>query len=351
MIIFVGTFIVFASVVGGFMMAGGHVGALIHVSEFVVIGGAAGGALVIMSPKKVLVDLGQQVEPGQLLMEIASNEIAEAKSSYLKSLDQERLKEKIYQREKELVERNVSAKQDFQQAEMEYLVAKNEVITARQRLVNYGLTDQDIESVVQTRSPTTMLKIYAPISGCLVERHAVRGEAIQAGESLLQIVDLSSLWLRLSLPESEIGRIREGDQVRVFFDSLASVEVTGTISWISPRIHPETRTLFARADIPNPEGLLKAGLYGRARMLLPIAGDRLIIPSEAVQQLDDKEVVFVKEEADLFEMRSVLLGNREKNRTEILHGISPEEEIAVSRTFALKSEFLKSQFGAGCTGD
>jgi chemotaxis protein MotA len=57
MIIFVGTFIVFASVVGGFMMAGGHVGALIHVSEFVVIGGAAGGALVIMSPKKVLVDL------------------------------------------------------------------------------------------------------------------------------------------------------------------------------------------------------------------------------------------------------------------------------------------------------
>src|SRR5687767_623695 len=61
MIIIIGSIIVIGSVVGGFLIAGGHVGALLHLSELIIIGGAAAGALVIMSPKKVLIDLVKQI--------------------------------------------------------------------------------------------------------------------------------------------------------------------------------------------------------------------------------------------------------------------------------------------------
>ncbi len=301
--------------------------------------------------QKVYANLGDTVEKGQVLLEVASNEVAKAKSDYLKSLDQLRLKEITYMREKELAEKNISAQQEFQQAEAEYQVAKTESMTCRQQLLNYGLTQQDIEFVKNNRDSTSTLKVRAPFDGTLTDKHAVLGEAVEAGESVFQLADLSTLWLELSIPESEIPHVKTGDPIHAEFNALPGTEVKGEITWISPIIDENSRMLKARAVIPNPEGKLKQGLFGRVHIVRNSNQERLIVPSGSVQKVDGKPFVFVKQGDDLFELRHIALGNKSNGQMEIAGGLSPEDEIVIANSFVMKSEFLKSRFGAGCTHD
>ncbi len=301
--------------------------------------------------QNVFVDLGDQVEKGQVLLEVASNQIANAKSKYLKALDQLNLKKLIYNREKELNEKNISAKQDFQQAEAEYQLAKTEAMTAHQQLLNYGLTPDDIEKVKANRSSTSVLKVRAPFSGVLVEKHAVMGEAVDVGESIFQLVDLSTMWLDLSIPESRLSEIKKGKSIVARFEALPEHAVEGRITWIAPNIDPHTRMLKARAEIPNPDSKLKHGLFGKVQLLQPVNQERMLVPSDSVQTVDGKPFVFVQQEADLFDVKNVSLGTKANGMIEVREGLSSTDQIVIAGSFVLKSELLKSRFGAGCAND
>ncbi len=301
--------------------------------------------------QKVHVNLGDSVQSGQILAELASSEIANAKSAFLKALEQERLKKLTFERESDLAKKNITAKQDFQQAEAEYQVAQTETRTTRQQLVNFGLSDNDIESVISQRSNSAILKVRSPFQGTVVDQHAVLGEAIQTGEDLFQIVDLSTMWMELSIPESQISSLQIGETIRVDFSTLPGQNFEGKLTWISPRIDENTRMMKARAAVPNPDGILKQGLFGQARLLRASNEKQVLIPSEAVQQIDGRNFVFVKSANDLFELRYVLPGNRSQTQMEITEGLSAQDEIVIRNSFVLKSEFLKSRFGAGCAHD
>ena len=107
----------------------------------------------------------------------------------------------------------------------------------------------------------------------------------------------------------------------------------------------------ARAVISNAENDLKAGLFGRVRLKQEIQDERLIIPQGAVQWVDGKSFVFVRQGDDLFDLRHIRLGNQARDRVEILEGLSPADEVVTAGSFTMKSEFLKSRFGAGCADD
>jgi cobalt-zinc-cadmium efflux system membrane fusion protein len=299
----------------------------------------------------VPVNLGDHVEEGQVLAEIASNEVAKAKSDYLKALDQERLKKLIFQREKELVDKNITARQEFQQAEAEYQIAKTETMTTRQQLLNYGLRPDDVKTIEETRSSASLLKIRSPFSGTLVEKHAVMGEAIDVGESIFQLADLSTFWLELSIPETQITQIRVGDSIRSAFTAIPGYRIEGTITWLSPRIEENTRMMKARALVSNHDGKLRQGLFGKVRLVSPAKEERLVTPRDAVQTVDGKPFIFVKRENDLFEIRHIAPGRKSRDRIEILEGLTPRDEIVIVGSFTMKSEFLKSRFGAGCAHD
>ena len=298
--------------------------------------------------QKVYVDFGDQVEAGQILFEIASTEIANAKSSYLKAVDQENLKRLTYQREKELKEKQIAAKQDFQLAEAEYQVAQTETMTSRQQLVNYGLEPVDIEAVRNSRSTTSLLKVRAPFSGTVIDKHVVLGESVTVGDSVIEIGDLSTMWVTLSLPEPHIASLEKGDTIQAEFPALPGVTVDGEITWVSPRLDENTRMLKARAEVKNTDGTLKQGLYGKARPVKQGNGPQWLVPQDSVQQIDGTPYIFVKQEDDLFEIRRVTPGQKSNQKIAIQNGLAAQDEIVIAGGFALKSEFLKSRFGAGC---
>lgn len=301
--------------------------------------------------KRVLVDLGDSVLKGQVLVEIASPEIARAKSDYLSALANETLKELVFKREKELLEKKISAQQEYDQALAEYQMAKNTAAMARQQLLNYGLKDEQIREVVETRSSSSRLSVLAPLSGTITERNAVIGEAVIQGDILFSVTDLSAMWLELLITEDKLGLIKVGDRVEATFDASPGIKFPGQLIWISSSIDNITRTVKARAILPNDELTLKNGMFGKVNLIGKESEPGFILPSDALQWFDETPVVFVKLEDDLYDLRKVSLGGKTKEQVEIFSGILLNDEVVVAHSYTLKSEFLKSRLGAGCVDD
>lgn len=300
---------------------------------------------------QVLADIGQFVSRGDHLAILSSPEIARAKSEYLSARVEEALKLIVFKREQELEARKISARQDYDQAAAEHEIAKSTTALARQQLLNFGLTERAILLLEQSGSASSELEILAPFSGTIVDRHAVQGEAVAPGDALFKIADLSSMWLELSIPEDELSSISIGQPLVVTFDAQAGLEVSGRVTWVGTSVDEESRMVKGRAVIPNPDRVMKHGMFARAHLHTEIASNALHVPVDAVQQIDGLPFVFVPLADDLFELRRVTLGGRGGGGVAIVAGLNPEDEIVVTHSFTLKSEFLKSRLGAGCVDE
>ena len=300
---------------------------------------------------RVLVDAGDAVSKGQVLVEIISPEITGAKNEYLSALANEALNETLFKREKGLVEKKISSQQEYEHALAAYHIAKNTTAMIRQRLMNYGLTTEQLPDPAGSGSISSIFQILAPFSGTLLDRSAVVGEAVEPGDILFSLADLSSMWLELSVPEDGLFRIQLGDSVEATFDALPEVTVQGRVIWLASGIDEFSRMMKARAIVPNPGASLKQGMFGEVRILPKQDQQILYVAAEALQRFDGKSYVFIKKSVDLFEIRNITLGGKDPEYIEILKGISPDEEVVVTHSFTLKSEFLKSRLGAGCVDE
>ncbi len=298
--------------------------------------------------REVFADVGDSVSKGQVLVEIDSPEIARAKSDYLSSLADEALKALVFNREKDLLEKSITSQQEYEEASAEYQKAMNTMMTTRQQLLNYGLTEGQVREVAETSSSSSRLPIVAPFSGTLVERDAVVGEAIEVGDVLFSLADLSSMWLELSIPEDKLSSIEVGDPVEATFDALPGAIVSGRLIWVASSIDEQSRMIKARAVIPNRGSSLKHGMFGQVRIFPKRSLTGLHVPVQALHHVGGTPVVFVKLEGDLYEIRRVSPGGNAGESVEILAGIFPQEEVVVAHSFTMKSEFLKSRLGAGC---
>jgi cobalt-zinc-cadmium efflux system membrane fusion protein len=300
---------------------------------------------------QVVADVGQSVSRGDHLATLSCPEVARVKSEYLSARAEEALKHIILKREQGLVAQEISAQQDLDHAHAEHEIARNTTAMARQRLLNFGLTELAIVNVEQTGSASSALEVLAPFAGTIIDRHAVPGESVAPGDALFKIADLSSMWLELSLPEDELSSVSVGQPLVVKFDGQAGLEVSGRLTWIGTGVDDESRMVKGRAVLPNPNRLLRHGMFGHARLQTESGFDVLYVPADAVQHIDGFPFVFSRLADDLFELRRVALGGRGDAGVEIVAGLNREDEIVVTHSFAMKSELLKSRLGAGCVDE
>ena len=195
------------------------------------------------------------------------------------------------------------------------------------------------------------MEVRAPFAGEIVERMAVRGALVDAGKPLFTLVDHSSVWAMVQVPEGTLARVQVGQAVELRVDSLPGRVFTGKLTWIGPAVDERTRMARARAEFANPDRLLKDKMFATARILIRRAEGAMLVPPSAIQHVEGKPFVFVKLGEDLFDARSVQLGARYDGRMEILAGLKPQEQIAVTHAFAIKSAMLMSRLGAGCADD
>lgn len=300
----------------------------------------------------IRVDVGETVEAGQILAVVNSVGVAHAKSEYLSAIAELDIKTTTFDREQRLVDENIAARRDFQEAEAARRLAELTVRRTHQQLLNLGFTDSEIGDIAESQSSSSDLYVRAPFKGTVVERAAVLGEAVDSGRSLFEIADLSTMWIELAVPEEQAIHIARGGAIVASVRALPQLRVEGEITWVSPQIDERTRMVRARATVPNERGILRHGMFTEVAAVLDNVSNSLLVPGESVHSIDGLPFVFVQQEPDLFAARRVDLGPPGVAGTvAVLAGLTESDAVVTRGSFTMKTEFLKSRLGAGCVDD
>ena len=293
-------------------------------------------------------DLGDEVEPGDVLATITSPAFGAAKATYLQAVAAQRLWQKNHTRETDLLARGVSTERDVLEAETRLAESRIALSRAEQELLGLGLSAEQIEQVARTRDTTARYQVTASFSGIIVERHAAVGEVSNPSQPLFAVADISRMWALLDVYESEVREIQVGQSVILHVEGLYGEPFAGEITWVSSQLDPRTRTLQARAELDNSGGLLRANMFAQAVVAVKQQQQTLVVPREAVQWEGCCNVVFVQESETTYQPRKVYLGPPIGTVYEVLGGLSPGEVVVTQGSFLLKTEILKGNIGAGC---
>lgn len=207
---------------------------------------------------------------------------------------------------------------------------------SRNRLKLLGMSESEVRRLTESRQAAPRIGVYAPASGIVTELGVREGAQLMAGSTLLQISDLSRVWLIAEIPERDAGFVRPGMSAKVELQSLPGETVNGKIGYIYPELDPAARTLRARIELPNPKGILRPGMYANVS-LGGQSREALSVPSESVIATGKRTVVILKE-GNGFRPADIQTGVEGQGRTEILSGLTEGEQVVVSGQFLIDSE-------------
>ena len=298
--------------------------------------------------RSVAVAEGDRVEAGDVLAVLNSRPLADAKASYLSARARLDLAESSFEREERLWERQISAEQDFLDARRALEEARIEVRSAGQQLDALGVDVSTLPRMVASSDVSlTRYELAAPISGTIIERHAVLGEVLEEGAQppAFIVADTDSVWVDAAVYGADLGRIRAGAPVSID-PGDGGQPIESSIDFVSPQIGERTRTGRARIVIDNPGDRLRPGMFVTVFAAASDAQPTVRVPVTALQTVDGETVVFVRT-SDGFEVREVRLGRRSDRYAEILSGVSLGEMIATTQSFSLKAELQKGEFDDG----
>jgi membrane fusion protein, heavy metal efflux system len=287
--------------------------------------------------RSLAVDVGARVKARAPLAVIESAQVGADRSRLAAANARVEFAEVSHERERRLLEQGISA--------------QKEVLAAKQALEE-ARADRDSAlsalGIVGAGNAGGTYTLTTPIGGTVIRRTATIGHMVGVDEPLFEVVDTSAMWAELDIPESELPRIVGDQAVTITVDGLADRSFRGTIAYLAPEVDPTTRTAKARVALKNPDGALRANMYGRAEIALGAARPTVMVPAAAVQRARDTALVFVKLAADEFEARRVKTGLTEGELVEITEGVEAGEQVATIGSFLLKTETLKGAIGAGC---
>lgn len=227
----------------------------------------------------------------------------------------------------------------------------NLVTAAKRRLRLWDISEGQINQVLRTGRIRRTLTLHAPVSGVVVEKQVLQGQAVQSGQTLYTIADLSNVWVEAELREADAGAVQEGSPATVELAAFPGRPLQGRVEYVYPTLENEARTLKARISIPNPDGRLKPGMYATVR-LSSSSRSALTVPTTAVVQTGERAVVFVDMGGGKIMPQEVEVGRTAGDYTEILAGIEPGQRVVTSAQYLIDSEsnmaeVMKSMIGMG----
>ena len=152
----------------------------------------------------------------------------------------------------------------------------------------------------------------------------------------------------LDIYERDSAKVAIGQPVDIALQALPERSFTGRLTWISAEVDPRTRTLRARAVIENAEGLLRANMFGLARITVRSIDDAIVVPKAAVQWEGCCNVVFVRHTETVYQPYRVQIVAEQGDYYVVEDGVPPGEQVVTDGSFLLKTEILKGNIGAGC---
>jgi len=308
-----------------------------HEDHYAVVGPLVTGRI-----SKLVAGVGDKVRRGQVIAEIESSEVGQARADYVSAKARSGAADANLRRETDLAEKKISSVREREQAHAQSVTEEAGVRAAVMRLRAIGLTPGDINEA-EKHDLGGRVQIRSPISGTVIERKVTLGQAVERSTDAFKIADTSHVWVSLDLYEKDLARAHVGQEVEIRTDARPGEVFRGRVAFIVPVIDEATRTAKVRLEFPNPNGALHAGQLVTARIVADpkqAISEVLAVPRSAIEQVEGKTVVFVQN-SDGFERRNVMLGTSGGDRVEVRKGLTAGEVVAVDGAFLLKSELLR----------
>jgi RND family efflux transporter MFP subunit len=208
---------------------------------------------------------------------------------------------------------------------------------ARERLLRLEMTDAEIDEVARAGRAAETVTFRSPATGVIVEKAALRGTRVMAGQMLFRLADLSTVWVEAEVYETDLAMVQTGMRASISLAGYPDRTFAGRISYIYPLVTLETRTVRVRIVLGNPGGLLKPNMLASVTLQTP-ESHTLLVPADAVVDTGTQQLVFVAGGAGRFTPREVRVGRRSAGQVELLSGVAAGDEVAASATFFLDSE-------------
>lgn len=323
--------------------------ALLHLDETRTARlGAVVDGVVVDTP----VQVGTRVHKGGRLAGMHSHELHETRAEYRRALAEQRraMTELAFLRDAEartsrLVAAKAASSRELERARTErvaseeaVVIAESEVQRAREGLRHLGIAPESDASAAHDDA----IPVMATIDGTVLERLVTPGTAVTVGTPLFVISDLSRLWAIAEVDEALLSSLRLGSSAELAVAAYPDRTFDGRILAIGDTVNPQTRRITVRIALANPDGSLKPQMFATVRLASGQQDPVLLVPSGAVQKIDQQPVLFVEQERGRFVRRVVGVGSERNGLIEIVSGLAAEERVAISGTFLLKSRFVEA---------
>jgi cobalt-zinc-cadmium efflux system membrane fusion protein len=303
------------------------------------------GSLVQGRTHKVLVNVGDYVKAGQILMYVEGLEIGEIKANFLKAKANLDFTKADLERHKNLSEQNIGSKQSYYEAKAEYDKALAEFNAEDKKIHSIGLDDEDILNNNGNNEIHTAgtLPIKSPINGIVVERNVVIGQMVDATTTAFKVININSVWIDAQVYEKDINKLQNQSVASFTSLSYPGEKFEGKVIYIGQTVNEQTHTITIRCEVLNKGNKLKPQMFGELNIPVGNNSKAIIIPAESIYKEANSSFVFVQQNDSTFENRFVETGISIDDMIEIKEGLKEGEKIVSKGVFYLKSELKKDE--------
>jgi RND family efflux transporter MFP subunit len=217
---------------------------------------------------------------------------------------------------------------------------------SRVRLERYGVTPDQIDKVLSSSDQPIRVTVTSASAGIVRTRKVAEGQFINPGDTLIELTDLNSVWVKANVFDADLPRIRPGLAATVTSEALPGVKLSGKVDFIDPQSDPQTRTTPVRIQVDNPETRLKPGMVVQTAFRISL-GNVLTVPREAVLDSGTEKIVYVAGENGVFEQRRIQTGTALKDRYPVIDGLKAGETVVTNGVFLVDSQ---TRLTGGLTG-
>ncbi|MBU3647910.1 MAG: efflux RND transporter periplasmic adaptor subunit [Limnohabitans sp.] len=283
-------------------------------------------------------DIGQSVQPGQVLATLASPEFGAAQADTAKAMADAQVAQRAWVRHQALFEADVISRKELEATEAEAIRAKAELARAQARTHLYG----------SANTVNQQLGLAATVRGVVVERNLSAGQEVRPDQggpgnpALYVVSDPSVLWIQIDARDSDIASLKPGTKISLVLPNFPDQTFEAKIAATGDFIDSNTRAIKVRAVIDNAQRLLKAEMLGTARIERKLAAG-VLVPATAVQLRGTSHWAYIQTEPGVFEPRQVKLGYEGIHDVLIVSGVQAGEQIVTDNGLLLAREFRIAQ--------
>jgi len=283
---------------------------------------------------------GDRVQPGEVMLQLESRELAETKAAYLAAQQRLALARANLASAEQLHTQKIMPDLEFLAIQKAAAESKIDADTAENRLHALGITDAQLAQLPPDPDDLAVFEVRAPFAGTVIAKHCTLGEVLSADADAFVLADLSTVWANITVYAQDIARVQIGQPALIRADGITA-EASAPVTYITPLLNENTRAACARVELTNDDGRWRPGTFVTAIVRVSRVSVDILVPLDALQRLEDQTVVFV-EEGDALEARPVKLGRTSPTAAEVLGGLDRGQRYVVRGAYVVKADLLKS---------